>query len=111
MSMLKIIFVVLILISFNVIDASAAIDQSICSPGSDVVLYPNGSLKSCVPKDSFGSNEVKCNSQNVISLYENGQLETCVLAESVKVSGQECKEFRSISFYPDGRFKSCVRKE
>jgi hypothetical protein len=110
MSMFKIIFGVLILIVFGVIGANA-IDQSICSPGANMVLYPNGSLKTCVLKDSFSSNEIKCKSQNSISFYDNGQLETCVLAESAKVSGQECKESGPISFYPDGKFKSCVKKD
>jgi len=110
MSMFKIIFGLLILIVFGVIEANA-IDQSICSSGADVVLYPNGSLKSCALKDSFRSNEITCKSQSLIIFYDNGQIETCVLAESVTISGQECKESGPINFYPDGKLRSCVKKD
>jgi antitoxin component YwqK of YwqJK toxin-antitoxin module len=110
MSIFKILFGVLIFIAFGVIEANA-IDQSICSPGEKVVLYPNGSLKSCALKDDLRLDEIKCKSQNSISFYNNGQLETCVLAESAKVSGQDCREAGLTSFYPDGKFKSCVKKD
>ena len=110
MSKFKIIFGVLILMIFGVIEANA-VDQSICVEGSTVVLYPNGSLKSCVPNESFGLNDISCNSQNPASFYDNGQLESCILAKPATISGQECKEFGPISFYPDGKLKSCVRKE
>lgn len=110
MSKFTIVFGVLILIVFGVIEATA-IDQSICHAGANVVLYPNGSLKSCVLKDSFRSNEIKCNGQSQVSFYDNGRLETCVLAEPAKISGQECKESGPISFYPDGKLRSCVKKD
>ena len=110
MRMFKITFGILILIVFGVIEANA-IDQSICSPGGTVELYPNGSLKSCIPKESFGLNDIRCNSQNPVSFYDNGRLESCILAAQATISGQKCKEFQPISFYPDGQFKSCVRKE
>ena len=110
MSIFKIIFVVLILIVFARIEANA-IDQSICSSGSDVVFYPNGSLKSCVLKDFFSSKEIKCNGHGPASFYDNGQLEGCVLAEPATINDQKCKEFGPISFYSNGKFKSCVKKE
>lgn len=110
MSMFKIIFGVLILIVFGVIEANA-VDQSICSSGANVVLYSNGSLTSCVLKDSFSSNEIKCKSQSPVRFYDNGRLETCVLAEPATISGQKCKEFEPISFYSDGKFRSCVKKD
>lgn len=109
MSMYKIIFGVLILIMFGVIEVNA-IDKSICASDKTEEHYPDGSLKSCVLKDTFSLNGIKCKSQSQISFYENGQLETCVLAEPAEVSGQECKEFEPISFYPDGKFRSCVKK-
>ncbi len=110
MNIFKVVFGVLILIMFGVIEANA-IDQSICHSGANVVLYPNGSLKSCVLKDSFRVNEIKCNSQSPVSFYDNGRIETCVLAEPAKISGQECRESGTISFYPDGKLKSCVKKD
>jgi hypothetical protein len=108
MSMFKILFGVLILLVFGVIEASA-INQTICYPGAKVVLYPNGSLKSCDLKDDFNLDEIKCKSQTSVSFYDNGQIETCVLAQSSTISGQKCKEFGSVSFYPDGKFRSCVK--
>ncbi|MBA4374287.1 MAG: hypothetical protein C0402_15660 [Thermodesulfovibrio sp.] len=110
MSMFKIIFVVLILMTFGVIEAKA-VEQSICTSGAKEELYPNGSLKSCVLKDIFRSNDIKCIGQNPVSFYDNGRLETCVLAEQATISGQKCKEFGSISFYPDGKFRSCIKKD
>ncbi|MBI5676372.1 MAG: hypothetical protein HZC48_11205 [Nitrospirae bacterium] len=108
--MFKIIFGVLILIAFGVIEANA-IHQSICASGKIEEHYSNGSIKKCVLKDSFSLNDIKCKSQNTISFYDNEQLETCVLAESAKIGGQECKESAPISFYPDGQFKSCVKND
>ena len=110
MRMFKIIFVVVILIVFGVIEANA-IDQSICSSGADVVLYPNGLLKSCSLKDSFSSTEIKCKSQGQVRFYENGQLEECVLAEEATIGDQKCKEFGQIAFYTDGKFRSCLKKD
>jgi len=110
MRMFKIIFGVLILIVFGVIEANA-IDQSICASGANVVLYPNGSLKSCALKESFRSNEITCKSQSLISFYDNGQIETCVLAEPATISGQKCQELKPINFYLDGKFRSCEKKE
>jgi len=110
MSMFKIIFGILIIIVFGVIEANA-IDQSICLSGSNVVRYPNGSLKACVLKDSFRLNEITCKSQNPVSFYDDGQLETCVLAIPATISGQKCEEFRPITFYPDGKFRSCEKKD
>ena len=110
MRMVKIIFVVLILIVFGVIEANAT-DQSICTSGSDVVLYPNGSLKSCILKDTFSSTEIKCKSLHPVIFYDNGQLADCVLAESASIGDQKCKEFGPINFYPDGKFRSCLKKD
>jgi hypothetical protein len=110
MSMFKIVFGVLILILFGVIEANA-IDQSICTSGSSVVLYPNGALKTCLLKESFRLNEITCKSQSPISFYDDGRLETCVLAEPATISGQKCAEFAPINFYPDGKLRSCDKKD
>jgi len=88
-----------------------AIDQTICDSGSTVVFYPNGSLRSCVLKDNFRSNDINCNEHRPISFYSDGRLERCDLAESATVSGQACKQFDPVDFYPDGRFKSCVKRD
>lgn len=110
MNMFKIIFGVLILIVFSVIEANA-LDQSICSSGKSVEFYPNGSLKTCILKDSFHSNDITCKSENTVSFYDDGRLDTCVLAEPATIMGQKCKEFGPISFYSDGKFRSCVKEE
>ncbi len=110
MNMFKIIFGVLILIVFGVIEANA-IDQSICASGANVVLYPNGAIKSCALKEPFRSNEFTCKSQSLISFYDNGQIEMCLLAEPATISGQKCQELKPINFYSDGKFRSCEKKE
>jgi hypothetical protein len=110
MRMSKLICGALILIVFGVIEAKA-IEQSICSSEANEILYPNGSLKSCVLKDTYRSNDIKCKSQSSASFYENGQLDTCVLAETSTISGQKCKEFGVISFYADGKLRSCVKTD
>lgn len=108
-SMFKIICSVMIVMVFSVIGADA-INQSICSPGEKVILYPNGSLRSCSMKDDSKIDDVRCKGQNQIIFYDNGRLDTCILAQSSTVSGQKCKEFGPISFYPDGKFRSCVKE-
>jgi hypothetical protein len=110
MNMFKIIFGVLILIVFGVIEANA-LDQSICSSGKSVELYANGSLRTCVLKDKFRSNDITCKSESPVSFYDNGKLDTCVLAEPAKIGNQKCKESGPISFYSDGKFRSCVKEE
>lgn len=110
MNAFRIMLGALVFLSFGVIEANA-IDQSICDSGTKVVLYPSGSLRSCVLKDSFHLKEMDCSGQNPISFYEDGQIETCVLSERTTISGQTCRQFGSISFYPDGKFKSCVKED
>jgi hypothetical protein len=110
MYLFTIVFGLSILLLLAVIPAYA-IDQSICDSGSKVVLDPNGSLRTCVLKDSFRSDGIKCTDHRVIRFYNDGRLETCDLAESTTVSGQKCKEFAPIYFYPDGKFKSCVKAD
>jgi hypothetical protein len=109
-SMFKVIFGALVLMIFGVLQANA-VDQSICTSGSNVVLYPNGALQSCVLKDSFRLNGAECKQQSPISFYNNGQLETCVLAESATIGRQKCKQLRPIRFHPSGEFQSCVKED
>lgn len=111
MSMSKIIFGLLTIIAFGAIAANAFDQSAICSSGANMVLYPNGALQSCVLKDVFSANDIKCKSQGQVSFYDNGRLEACVLAEPATISGQTCKEYEFISFYPDGKFKACVKKD
>jgi hypothetical protein len=110
MYLFTIVFGLSILFLFSVLPVYA-IDQSICDSGSKVVLDPNGSLRTCVLKDSFRSDGIKCTEHRAIHFYNDGRLETCELAESTRVSGQKCKEFAPIYFYPDGKFKSCVKAD
>jgi len=89
-----------------------AADQSICSPGSQVEVYPNGLLKSCILKDYYNSNNIKCNKGQMISFYADAKvdtLDTCILAEPATINGQKCKQSEPVSFYSDGKFKSCVK--
>ncbi len=110
MSVFKRAVPVLMFVLLQSIEAFAA-DQSICNPGSKVELYPNGSLMSCLLKDEFPSNGIKCKEFQPIRFYPDGQLQSCNLAAAATVDGQECEEFAPISFYPDGKFKSCVKTE
>jgi hypothetical protein len=110
MYLFKVVFGLSILLLLGVIPAYA-IDQSICDSGSKVAFYPNGSLRTCVLKDSFRSDGIKCTEHRAIHFYNDGRLETCELAESTTVSGQKCKEFAPIFLYPDGKFKSCVKTD
>jgi len=110
MSMFKRSMSVLLFMLFGAIPAYA-IDQSICESGSKVVLYPNGSILSCVLKDDLHTNEITCKQNRPVSFYPDGQLDTCDLASTVKIDGQNCKEFNPISFYRDGKFRSCVKTE
>jgi len=107
----KVVFRALVFILFGVIQAYAIDQSSICESGSNVVLYPNGSLMSCVLKDNLRSNEITCKEKRPINFYADGQIERCELAGTVKIGGQECKQFTPISFYPDGKFKSCVKTD
>lgn len=90
---------------------AAAVDQSICNPGSKVVLAPDGSLMSCVLKDFYTANGVRCNEKRPIGFYPDGQLESCDLADQTTVGDQQCQQFSQISFYADGSFKSCTKRE
>ncbi len=88
-----------------------AVNQSICSPGYNIVLYPNGSLKSCVLEDYFRASGIECNKQSQISFYEDSQLESCILSRDTSISGQTCRQLTPISFYPTGEFRSCIKQE
>ncbi len=111
MRMLKIVFCLLTIMVFGVIKANAVDQTAICSSGANIALYPNGVLQSCILKEVFIANDIKCKGQGQVSFYDNGRLEACVLAEPATISSQKCKEFEFISFYPDGKFKTCVKKD
>jgi len=90
---------------------TGAVTQAICQPGSNIVYYPNGSLKSCVLEDYFRADGIECNKQSQISFYEDGLIETCILSKETTIHGQKCRQLAPISFYPGGEFRSCVKQE
>jgi hypothetical protein len=102
-------FLSLVLISvFAGINVYAA-DQSICHSGANVLLYDNGSLKSCQLEHDYDANGVQCKSNALISFYNNGNLESCVLSQSVTIDVNKCREDGLISFFVDGKLKSCMK--
>jgi len=56
-----------------------AADKSICNSGADVVLYHDGSLKSCQLQDDYAANNITCKNGGPVSFYSNGKLESCQL--------------------------------
>jgi hypothetical protein len=97
----------LLLASFNVY----AVDQSICHSGANVVLYNEGSLKSCQLKDDYVANNIRCKNDGPVSFYSNGNLESCVLSTETTVAENKCKQEGPISFFIDGKLKSCVKPD
>ena len=96
-----------VLVSFNVYAAN----QSICNPGTNVVLHDDGSLKSCQLKDNYDLNNITCKNDSTISFYSNGELESCVLYTDVTISNSNCKADALIYFFIDGNLKSCMKQE
>lgn len=92
---------------------SFAADQSICNPDAPVVLYNDGSVRSCQLQDNYnvGNSNITCKSGGRISFYENGTLESCVLYEGVSLSNTNCKPDNSITFYFDGNLRSCTKQD
>ncbi|MDQ5987008.1 MAG: hypothetical protein CSYNP_02744 [Syntrophus sp. SKADARSKE-3] len=88
-----------------------AVDQSICHPGGNVVLYNNGSLKACQLKDDYVANNIRCKNDGPVSFYTNGNLESCVLSAEATIGKNKCKQDGQISFYIDGKLKSCVNPD
>jgi len=88
-----------------------AVDQSICNPGSNVVLHTNGSLKTCRLKNDYDANNIRCKRDYPVSFYDTGELESCVLSTAAAVAGNKCREDGLISFYIDGKLKSCVKPD
>ncbi|MGA3280852.1 MAG: hypothetical protein ABSD50_07720 [Smithella sp.] len=96
-----------ILVGLNIYAA----DQSICNPGANVILYDNGSLKSCQLKNDYDANNIRCKNGGLVSFYQNGKLESCVLFEEVTIAKNNCKADGLISFYSDGKLKSCMKQD
>ena len=96
-----------VFVSFNVY----AVDQSICNPGSNVLLHNNGSLKACQLKDDYDANGIRCKNDYPVGFYDNGNLESCVLFAPVTIAENKCKENGQISFFIDGKLKSCVKPD
>ena len=108
MKTMKILFC-LMLVSLWVVSDVCAIDASICTSESNVVLHENGSLKSCQLQDGYEANNIQCSGFGTISFFDNGNLESCMLAASVTVGENNCREDFLISFYKDGKLKSCMK--
>lgn len=106
-SLALILVLALVLASFDVY----AIDQSICNPGSNVVLHNNGSLKACQLKNGYDANNIRCKKDYDISFYNNGNLEFCVLFIFVTIAKNKCEQDDPISFYIDGKLKSCLKPD
>ena len=96
-----------VLASFTVYAA----DQSICHSGATVLLYDNGSLKSCQLEQDYEANGIQCKRNNDISFYNNGNLESCVLSKPATLDMNICKGDGLVSFYIDGKLKSCVKPD
>ena len=96
-----------VLASFNVY----AVDQSICHSVANVLLYDNGSLKSCQLKDDYVANDIRCKNDSPVSFYSDGNLEFCVLFTDTTVAENKCKQDSPISFFIDGNLKSCVKPD
>jgi antitoxin component YwqK of YwqJK toxin-antitoxin module len=98
---------IFMLVIFNV----HAADKSICNSGADVILYHNGSLKSCQLQDDYDANNIRCKNGGSISFYSNGKLESCVLSAETTIANSKCKADALISFYSDGKLKSCMKQD
>ena len=96
---------VLTITSFNLY----AVDQSICNPGSNVVLHNNGSLKACQLKNDYDANNIRCKNDYPVSFYDNGNLESCTLFTPATIAENKCEANGLISFFIDGKLKSCVK--
>jgi antitoxin component YwqK of YwqJK toxin-antitoxin module len=88
-----------------------AADKSICNSGADVLLYHNGSVKSCQLKDNYDANNITCKNGGSISFYSNGNLESCMLNAEVTIADSKCKADGLISFFIDGKLKSCMKQD
>ena len=97
----------LVLVSFN----AYAVDQSICNPGSNVVLHNNGSLKACQLKNDYDANNIRCKNDFPANFYDNGNLESCILFTPATIAENKCEANGLISFFIDGKLKSCVKPD
>ena len=70
-----------LLTSFNVY----AVDQSICQSGANVLLYNEGSLKSCQLKNDYVANNIRCKNDSPVCFYTSGSLESCVLSTPTSI--------------------------
>jgi hypothetical protein len=101
----------LILASMIVAINVSAADQSICNPGTNVLLNDDGSLRACQLKDDYDVNNIQCKNDGQIVFYNNGNLESCVLSASITIGKNDCQADALISFYSDGNLKSCMKQD
>lgn len=98
----------LILLLILWVGTAMGADASICNPGTDIVLYPNGQLKSCILRDFFTINGVVCNHFAIAEFYQTGQLRSCVNRDFFNYDGFVCNELGTISFYQSGKLDTCI---
>ena len=86
-----------------------AVDQSICSSDSEIILNDDGTLQTCNLKSDYSTNGIKCQQDLSISFYDNGALLSCILSETTTVGDTKCESGGTISFYPDGNLNTCTK--
>ena len=106
-SMKLCVLILSLLLIFEVAPSPGA-DASICNPGTNVIYYPNGQLKSCPLRDIFLLSGVTCNVLAVAEFYELGMLKSCVTRDFFLYEGIVCSEYGKVSFYESGKLESCI---
>jgi hypothetical protein len=86
-----------------------AVDKSICSNGSDVIVNDNGTLQSCTLQDDYEANGITCKHDYQIIFYKSGNLQSCILSELTTIGDISCKEDWPITFYQNGHLNQCTR--
>jgi len=105
---MKFTIIVLSIIFITDVGTCLEIDQSICTPGSDIAFHSNGQLKTCTLKDNFAINGVNCKQYAPIDLYESGKLKSCVTSDSFSYGKITCNQYSHVSFYATGKLHTCT---
>lgn len=93
--------IMLSIIAITDVGTCLGIDQSICTPGSEIIYHQNGTLKTCTLKDDFAVNGVNCEQYETINLYETGTLKDCVTSDYFNYRDIICNQHDQVSFYPE----------
>jgi hypothetical protein len=86
-----------------------AVDQSICSNDSNMVLADNGTLQSCTLGNDYQINGITCQQGYNITFYDTGDLQSCNLSEDATIDGIKCERDGPITFYRDGHMNTCIK--